>query len=157
MAYDVRYTTHARAWVANMLASKYAAHIINVTLEEDTDNGKFVSIGDHIKMDNYKVKQYEGTGFKAEIEEMTSDDLWYVRIYNPGDSFMIYSTPIIEDESNYEIQKEEHFYNAEGDVVRAYQVSAYDRIALSEECFDGTPEEGKSVTIDAATGKLKVA
>lgn len=157
MAYNVMYTTHPVSWVANTLASKYAAHIINVTVEAETPNGKFISIGEHIKMDNYKEAQYNGTGFDAVIEEMTSDGLYYVRIIKAGDAFMLYNVPDIEDESNYEIQKEEHFYNAAGDVVRAYQLADWDRIALSVDCFDKEPTEGAKVSIDAATGKLKVA
>lgn len=156
MACDLKTTDHAVVWVANVIASEYGEHILNVTIEEDTDNGKFISIGDFINMDNFKEAQYNGTGFKAKIEQESANGNWYVRIYEPGDAWMLYNVPIIEYEFNQEIQKELHFYNAAGDTVRAYQLHKMDRLEMSDLCFEGTPEAGRDLTINAATGKLVV-
>lgn len=154
MACDLRSTDHAAVWVANLIASKYGDHIINVRVEADTDNGKIVSIGEHIEMDIYKEDTYSGD-FEGIIEEESANGNWYIRVLKHGEAFMLYNVPIIEYEFNKWIQDEIHFYNAEGDAVRAFQLHNMDRIEASELAFEGVPETGKKVTV-GATGQFKV-
>ena len=50
---------------------------------------------------------------------------------------------------------ERNFYNAKGDVVRAYELAKGDVIEVSAEGFDKTPVVKKTVSADA-TGKFKL-
>ena len=53
------------------------------------------------------------------------------------------------------MQHESNFYNANGDIVRAYELYKGDVFELSKEGFTGTPAKGKTVTIE--NKKVKVA
>ena len=62
---------------------------------------------------------------------------------------------IVKSYTNYDsrFKDDKLFYNAAGDVVRAYVLHKHDIYELSKEGFEGTPEVGKTVTI---TGRKHV-
>lgn len=62
---------------------------------------------------------------------------------------------MIYEEYTTAMQHESNFYNANGDIVRGYELYKGDIFELSKEGFEGTPEKGKSVTINSKKVKVE--
>ena len=62
---------------------------------------------------------------------------------------------MIYEEYTTRMTYESNFYNASGDIVRAYELYKGDIFELSAEGFTGTPVKGKTLTVENKT--LKVA
>lgn len=153
MATKLNYdATHAVAFPSKMLASTYGAHILNVQLSADCDNGALVGVGAFIDLDLYE--EAAATTFEGKIQKQAANGNWYVEVVDPGDAYFVYMQPFIEEEFTKSFKNEKRFYNASGDVVRAYQLCKHDVFEVSAEGFTGTPEAGKAVSVEAK--KLKV-
>lgn len=157
MAVNITYEDHAVIFPSRLIASERGAHIFNVTVNTDCDNGKIVSLGDHVKNDNFDEKQYSGAFAGKIVQDSQRPDFYFVFVEEPGDAILLYKEPVIEYEFNKTIKDFHRYYNAAGDVCKGYQLMKYDMWEVSKEGFVGDPEVGKSVSVDAATGKLKVA
>lgn len=138
---------HHIAFPSKLLAGNGGAHIYNIVVDEDTDNGTICSKGDYISFDQYKAgtapAKYEGI-----ITEQAADGNWYVEVVEPADALLIDEVEI-NPYGNYDsrFQDMANFFNAKGDVVRAYALCKGDVYELSEDAFTGTPAPGKKVTV----------
>ena len=114
---------------SSKLKATIAGHIYNIQIEEDLDNGSIVAKGDYIKPETYKAK--DSTGFAGVVLDKAANGNWYVEVKSPGDA----------------LKHESNFYNANGDIVRAYELYVGDVFEVSSEGFSGTPTKGATVTV----------
>lgn len=142
---------HAVAGSSKLKATT-AGHIYNIKIEADLDNGSIVAKGEYVEPEVYKAK--DSTGFSGVIVDQAANGNWYVEVTDPGDALLLLQVPMIYEEYTTRMQHESNFYNANGDIVRAYELYKGDVFELSAEGFDGTPEKGKTVTV--ASKKLQV-
>ena len=147
MAIKFEIEKHAYCFPTKVLAGNGGAHLLNIELTADADNGSIVSVGDYKSFDNY----VEGTApatYEAKIVDVAANGNFYVQVVEPADAVLICEVPVMTM-GNYDsrFKDPKNFYNAAGDVVRGYCLSKLDVYELSAEGFDGTPEVGKTVTI----------
>ena len=153
MATNLNYdATHSVSYPSKMLASNGAAHILNVQLTGDCDNGSLIGLGDFIDLDLYE--EAAATTFEGKIQKQAANGNWYIEVVDPGDSYYVYTVPFIAEEWTKSFKDLKRWFNASGSTVRAYQMCKHDVFELSAEGFAGTPEAGKTVTVEAK--KLKV-
>lgn len=135
---------HATALPSNVLAQEYGAHIFNIKLLSDADNGNLVAAGDWDSFDVFK--EAAATTFTGKIVQKMPNGKWLVLVTNPGDALLVYQKPLTPYESPRELTREEAFFNKEGDIVRAYELRKWDRFEASDEAFDGTPAVGAAIS-----------
>ena len=135
---------HAVAGSSKLKATLHG-HIYNILLEEDLDNGSIVAKGDYVAPEYYKAKA--STGFAGKIVEKAANGNWYVEVTEPGDALLVLQVPMIYEEYTAQCQHESNFYNADGDIVRCYELYKGDIFELSAEGFNGTPEKGATVSV----------
>lgn len=144
---------HAYCFPTKVLAGNGGAHILNIELTADADNGVIVTAGDYKSFDNY-VEAAAPATYEAKIVDMAADGNFYVEVVEPADAILICEV-IDNPYNNYDSRFKDSklFYNLKGDVVRGYCLVKHDIYELSKEGFEGTPEVGKTVTI---TGRKHV-
>lgn len=135
---------HATALPSNLLGQNYGAHIFNIKLGSNTDNGNLVAAGDWDSFDVFEEAAV--TTFTGKIVEQMPNGNWLVLVTDPGDALLVYQKPLTPYESPREFMKESAFYNKKDDIVRCYGLCKWDRFEASDLAFDGTPEVGKSIT-----------
>lgn len=107
---------------SSKLKATVAGHIVDLKMVADTDNGTIVAIGDHV----------EGQVFKA-------------KTYAAGDApYLVLTSPLAYN-GKKAWSEEKYFYNAEGEIARAYELCKGDIYTLSADAFTGSPEVGKYV------------
>lgn len=142
------------------IRSGNCGHVLNLTLQQDLENGTIRSAGQWIELDNYKdAAPASGNGaavFQGVIRGKSARGNWYVEVTADTTDLLVYQEPVIA-ESNYGKKwvSEKNWINEQGDVVRAYTLCKYDIFEVSAEAFSGTPAAKKTVTANAA-GKLVV-
>lgn len=143
----IKYTIekHGVCFTSKVLAAQGGKHIYNIKISANRDNGNVVAKGKWGGMEFYAEK--ESTGVTGVILEQAANGNWYVEITDPGDGVLLRNTPMIAEEFTKAFQKEENFFNEQGDIVRGYELAKGDIIELSEACFDGTPVAEKTLTI----------
>ncbi len=157
---DINITKHVVAFPTKIAAgSAGSPHILNIELQQATEQGAIRGVGEYITLDLYKdtAAPSGDNAFAGKIVEKSARGYWYVQLTKtPKDTVFIYQDVVIP-EAGYgrKFGKEENFYNAKGDVVRGYLLEDYDIFEVSAEAFVGTPVVGKAVTANAA-GKLVV-
>ena len=107
---------------SSRLKATTAGHIYDLEMIEDTDNGTIVALGAHVEGQVYKAKTY------AE-----------------GDKAYFVLTPPLAYNGKKAWSDEKYFYNAKGDIARAYELHVDDIFTISEDAFTGTPAVGKFV------------
>lgn len=107
---------------SSRLKATIAGHIYDLEMVEDTDNGAIVAIGEHVEGQVYKAKAY------AE-----------------GDRPFFILTPPLAYNGKKAWSDEKYFFNAKGEIARAYELHADDIFTVSEDAFTGTPAVGKFV------------
>lgn len=119
---------------SSKLKSTITGHIADLEMIADTDNGSIVAIGAHV----------EGQVFKAAA-------------YEAGKTPYLVLTPPLAYNGKKLWSDEKYFYNAKGDIARAYELHVDDIYTVSADAFDGTPAVGKFVdatyTIADAAGE----
>ena len=154
MATKLNYdATHAIAYPSKVLAQNGGAHIYNVELGADCDNGAIVKRGDFIDLDLYE--EAAATTFEGIIQKQAANGNWYVEVVDPGDALFVYMQEFIPEEYTNSFKDFKRWFNAAGDIVRGYELAVGDVFELSAEGFTGTPEAGKTVSV--ADKKLVVA
>lgn len=149
-------TKHAVAFPSRVLAGSMGAHIFNITLNTAADNGNIIGRGAWTSFDNYAEAACPN-GFAAKIVDKAANGNWYVEVTavpSTGEALLVYNSPIIPYESPRELADESNFYNASGEVVKAYTLTVGDVFEVSAEAFTGTPGKGKALTV--ASKKLVV-
>lgn len=150
MAIKFEFTKHHVCFPTKLLAGNGGAHIYNIVINSDTDNGTIVSRGDYVSFDQYKAATAP-TGYSAKITEQAANGNWYVEVVNPADAVLIYEVPEIAETYDSRFTDIANFYNAasvtETKTVRGYGLVKGDVYELSADSFTGTPGAGKTVTI----------
>jgi len=143
----IKYTIESHAWgaPAKVLAAEGGKHIYNVQISEDYDNTNFLSRDEWLSLDLYSDKA--ATTFSGIVREQAANGNYYVEVVNPGDALFVYNVPIIEEEWTNSFKKESNFYNAAGDVVRAYELAVGDILEISDAGFVATPTVGATVSL----------
>lgn len=142
----IRYAIESHAWGAPAkVKSAIAGHIYNVQLSEDTDNTNFVARDEWLSFDLYSDK--DASDFEGIVREQLPNGNYAVEVVDPGDALFVYNVPIIEEDFTNNFKKESNFFNAEGDVVRAYELAVGDILEISEAGFTAAPTVGATVTL----------
>lgn len=119
---------------SSRLKATIAGHIYDLKMAKDTDNGTIVAVGEHV----------EGQVFKA-------------KDYVAGDKPFFILTPPLAYNGKKAWSDEKYFYNAKGEIARAYELHADDIFTISEDAFNGEPAVGKYVdakyTVAEAAGE----
>ena len=107
---------------SSRLKATTAGHIYDLKVTKDTDNGTIVCVGNHV----------EGQVFEAKA---------YVAGEKP---FLILTSPLAYN-GKKSWSDEKYFFNAEGEIARAYELHVDDIFTVSAEAFVGTPVVGQFV------------
>lgn len=154
MSINFKTDGHATGLPSNVLAQDYGAHIFNIKLSTDTDNGNLVAAGDWDSLDVFK--EAEVTTFEGKIVQKMTDGNYLVLVTNPGDALFVYQKPLTPYETPKSLTNESAFYNVAGDTVRAYELRKWDRIEVSAGGFSGTPSVGATIS-GVSSKKMKIA
>lgn len=144
MSINWTYDKHATALPSNVLAQEYGAHIFNIKLSSDTDNGNLVAAGDWDSFDVFTEAAV--TTFEGEVVQKMPNGNYLVLVKTPGDALLVYQKPLTPYESPREFTREEAFYNKKGDIVRCYELRKWDRFEASTLAFSEEPEVGATIT-----------
>ena len=118
---NIQGTPHVVA-ESSRLKATISGHIYDLKMTEDTDNGTIVAVGAHV----------EGQVFKA-------------KTYAAGDTPYLVLTPPLAYNGKKAWSDEKYFYNAKGEIARAYELHKDDIFTVSADAFTGSPEVGKYV------------
>ena len=118
---NIQGTPHVVAESSRLKATT-TGHIYDLKMTENTDNGTIVAIGDHV----------EGQVFKA-------------KTYAAGDTPYLVLTPPLAYNGKKAWSDEKYFYNANGEIARAYELHKDDIFTVSADAFTGSPAVGKYV------------
>lgn len=135
---------HAVAGSSKLKATT-AGHIYNILIEKDLDNGSIVAKGDYVKPEVYKAK--DSAGFAGIVLDKAANGNWYVEVVTPGDALLLLNVPMIYEEYTTALQHESNFYNAAGDIVRAYELYEGDIFEISAEGIEGEIVKGAAVEV----------
>lgn len=102
-----------------------------------------------------KYEETDAGAFSGKILQQAANGNWYVKVESATNCWLVLTTPLIYEEYASKFQDEKNFYNAKDDTMRCYELMPYDVFELSAAGFDGTPEAGKTLTVE--NKKLKVA
>lgn len=109
---------------SSRLKATIAGHIYDLEMIADTDNGTIVAVGaqSDLGVQVFKAKEYAA-----------------------GDKpYLVLTTPLAYN-GKKAWSDEKYFYNAKGEVARAYELCVDDIYTLSADAFTGTPAVGKFV------------
>ena len=118
---NIQGTAHVVAESSRLKATT-TGHIYDLEMIEDTDNGTIIAVGAHV----------EGQVFKA-------------KTYAAGDKPYLVLTPPLAYNGKKAWSDEKYFYNAKGEIARAYELHKDDIFTVSADAFTGSPEVGKYV------------
>lgn len=147
----IRYSIekHASAFPSKVLAQNYGAHIFNIEINRDVDQGSLIARGAYKSLDLYEMA--EATTFSGKVVEQAANGNYYVEVVDPGDALFVYSVPMINEEYSQKFLAEKNFFNAEGDVVRAYTLTKGDIFELSVEGFENAAAPTVGATVALST------
>lgn len=147
----LRYTIekHVVAFPSKLIASDGGAHIYNIEINKDRDNGQLATKGDFVELDHYK----EGTTaptFTGVVLGKSARGYWYVEVKTVGTGdaapLFLYNPEVIEETYNRQFTQEDNYYNAKGSVIAGYTLVPGDVFEISEGGFSQTPQAGKEIT-----------
>lgn len=144
MSVNFSVSEHATALPSNVLAQDYGAHIFNIKLSTNTDNGNLIAVGDWDSFDVFKEAAV--TSFEGEVVQKMPNGNYLVLVKTPGDAVLVYQKPLTPYESPRELTNESAFYNKAGDIVRCYELRKWDRFEASALAFNEEPEIGATIT-----------
>ena len=112
---------------SSLLHATEVGHIYSLRCHEDLDNGSIVCVGD------YATDYADGQVFES-------------KEYVQGEAPYLVLTPPFNYNSDRKYYQDEcYFYNAKGEIARAYQLHLHDIFTVSEEAFVATPVVGQFV------------
>lgn len=126
----VKGTEHVVAESSRLKATT-AGHIYDLEMIEDTDNGTIVAIDDTLVPN--------ANGYNE------GEQVYKAKAYATGEKPYLVLTPPLAYNGKKGWSDEKYFYNASGEVARAYELHVDDIYTLSEDAFTGTPAVGKYV------------
>lgn len=156
MVVDITKGTHIKSFpnkIASMMGNY--AHVYNLVLTADTDNGELASRGSYISFDQYEQDVVAANAVEGVIRELMADGTYLVEITKlPATEVLyVYNSPASEY-SEREFQDESLLYNKAGEVAQGATLVIGDFFTLSDAAFTGTPVIGK--TVKYAAGKYVV-
>lgn len=159
MAIRYDFGKHTIAFPTKVLAGLGGAHIYNIQLTADHDNGCLVTRGDYVELDLYK----EGTTapkFTGVIREKAGNGSYYVEVKTVGTGdeapLFVYMPETGAEDYSKRFTNPANFFNAKDDVVAGMTLVPGDIILISEDAFSQKPQVGKEIT-GFADGKYTVA
>ena len=144
---------HAVCFPSKVLAGNMGAHIFDVKLTTAADNGNIISRTKGAWVDGSFENYAEAAcpeGFTAKVVSQAKNGNWYVEVLTvptTSEALLVYNSPIIPYESPASLADLHNFYNAAGEIVKAYVLTVGDIFEVSEEAFTGTPTKGASLTV----------
>ena len=156
MVVDITKGTHIKSFpnkVASMMGNY--AHVYNLVLTANTDNGTLASRGNYVSFDQYEQAAVTANAVEGVIRELMADGTWLVEVTKlPATEVLyVYNSPVSEYPER-EFQDESLMYNKAGEVAQGATLVLGDMFTLSDVAFTGTPEAGK--TVKYAAGKYVV-
>lgn len=107
---------------SSRLKATVAGHIYDLEMIDDTDNGTIVALGAHVEGQVYKAKAYA-----------TGDKPYFIL------------TPPLAYNGKKSWSDEKYFYNAKGEIARAYELNIDDIFTVSDDAFTGEVAVGKYI------------
>lgn len=154
---DMTYTaTHNEAFPSKILAANGGAHIFDILLTANHDNGVLVGRGNYIKLGTYQ-ETTAPVSFAGKIVEQAQNGNWYVEVTTPAEALWILM-PEISPYGISQLENPKCWYNASGDTVKGYSLTKGDIFEISAEGFSTTPTTssiGKAVSFSG--GKYVIA
>ena len=148
MAIKYAIEKHASAFPSKVLAHDGGAHIFNILLANDCDNGNIVKKGEWDSLDLYLESETPASTMTGVIVGQATNGNWYVEITaNPDHELFVYQVPMIAEDWTNNFKKESNFFNEAGSVVRAYDLMVGDIVEVSAEGFTGTPAKKAELTV----------
>lgn len=122
-------------------------HVINLVMQNDTDNGTLSMKGNYVSFEQYEQAAVTANSVKGIIREASAEGGWYVEFTDlPSDPvFFVYNSPV-SPYPEAELRDEALFYNAAGDVTQGMELHIGDIVSLSDSAFTGTPAANTAVT-----------
>ena len=120
---NIQGTPHVVAESSRLKATT-AGHIYDLEMIEDTDNGSIVAIG---ALSDLGVQVFKAKAYAA------------------GEKPYLVLTPPLAYNGKKAWSDEKYFYNAQGEVARAYELHVGDIYTVSADAFTGSPAVGKYV------------
>lgn len=156
MVVDITKGTHIKSFpnkVASMMGNY--AHVYNLVLTANTDNGTLASRGNYVSFDQYEQAAVTASAVEGVIRELMADGTWLVEVTKlPATEVLyVYNSPVSEYPER-EFQDESLMYNKAGEVAQGATLVLGDMFTLSDVAFTGTPAVGK--TVKYAAGKYVV-
>ena len=149
-------TKHAVAGSTRLAATTATgAHgIVDIKISLDLDNGSIIGKGALTAGQVYAMAA--PTTFTGKIIDKAANGNWYVEVTSASNSYLVLTVPTTYYDYTAFMRDEATFYNANGDIVRAYPLFVGDVFELSAEGFDGTPVKNATVTFDSTTYQVEV-
>lgn len=147
---------HGYGFPSNVLAQEYGNHLLNIQLKSNRDNGEIIA-ADPEKWLSWDLFE-EGTvgTFEGRVVDRDQDGNYLVLVTKTdGTACLLYQKPLTGYSEPREFTKETAFFNKEGDIVRSYVLSKWDRFASSASNFSEEPQIGAKVT-GVVDGKMTV-
>lgn len=158
MAIKYTISTYGVSFPTKVAASAGSPHIYNITLDNDTPNGKIVGRGNYVELDRYE--EAAAPTFALKVVGRATNGNWYVEVTSvdaSADVLYIHMPVIIEEDFTKKFADEKNFYIPAGKTAKAYTLIRGDILEYSTECFSATPSVGTVITAcNATTGKLTV-
>lgn len=120
---NIQGTAHVVAESSRLKATT-VGHIYDLEMIEDTDNGSIVAIG---ALSDLGVQVFKAKAYAA------------------GEKPYLVLTPPLAYNGKKAWSDEKYFYNAQGEVARAYELHVGDIYTVSADAFTGSPAVGKYV------------
>lgn len=138
--------------ITKLTANKHG--IAESTMLKSTICGHFYNMVGTVDLDNGSVSVLD-------VEKYKEDDVFETAVPAKEDRIVLLLNPVKIYEETYKVMQDEEFYfNAAGEIIRAYEVVDTDRFSLSLEAFKAEPTSevavGKYVVVDGAGYKLDV-
>lgn len=137
---------HAVCESSKLLATKGGAHIYNIKVTQDMDNGTIVAKGDYKEPEVYEMKAVN-EGFAGKVIGKAGNGNWLIEVTDAQDAVLLLNVPMIYEEYTTAMQAEHNFYNKNGDIVRGYELANGDVFAISPEGIDGSVDVEKAVKV----------
>lgn len=149
-------TKHAVAGSTRLAATTATGGhgIVDLKISLDLDNGSIIGKGALVAGQVYNMAA--PTTFAGKIIDKAANGNWYVEVTSAENAYLVLTTPITYYDFTTAMRDESTFYNANGDIVRAYPLFVGDVFELSAEGFDGTPAKNATVGVDATTYKVEI-
>jgi len=146
-------TKHTVATSTELEATRGGAHIYDIVISQDMDNGTIVGKGAYDGNMHYAMAS--STAFTGKIIRKEANGIYQVQVLTATNAILLLQPPVIPEGYNKLTNSEYLFYNASGDIVRGYELMPGDVFGITAEGFTGTPAVGKNVSVSSY--KLAVA